>query len=234
MDTMMILKKRLINYAKTIFVVFAISLLIMLEVFSYVKIAPMRSSHSSNPSPFQDIYRIFAPFPEIVSQMEDPIYLQSDNSIEDLDAIEIVDDFEEDPIETYISYVYQICEDETDIPNLPEIVIAMIYHESRFNPTVSNGDHIGLMQISTYWHSKRAENLGITDMWDPYSNISLGVDILKDLYYNYTNKNITLSVMMYNMDFSQAKKIYNAGSISSYAKNVFYTSQHLEEVMLIV
>lgn len=232
METMMILKKRLMDDAKTILIIFLISFSILFMAISDVKYAPVQASHSSSPSPFYTIYRKISPFPQIVEQTIESVDISIDDQIiEEPQVIEddtIVDI--DDPTQLYISYVHEICKEE-DIPNLENIVIAMIYHESRFIPTLKNGKCVGLMQVSTYWHSDRAERLGIDDMFDPYSNILIGVDILKDLYYNYTNEDITLAVMMYNMDFSQARKIYNSGNISIYAKNVFDTASCWEEVI---
>lgn len=232
--------KTIANRLATISLVI-LSLLIVAVLVLYYTIArfsliiTVNSKEISTPKvSLSQIYRTHYPFPEPI---EEQIYIIEEDSpeIEEIEEEPIMIEEDHDPKTLYISYVHEICESEpdflNDVPNLEELVTSMIYHESRFIPTVSNGNHIGLMQISTYWHSDRANKLGIDDMWDPYSNIRLGVDILKDLYYNYSGKNIDLAIMMYNMDFSVARKMYKSGQISVYATNVIYTSQNLDEVI---
>lgn len=108
------------------------------------------------------------------------------------------------------------------VEDLDCLIYAMISCESNFDPTVKDSAGcIGLMQVSPYWHSDRAAKLGVDDLWDPYGNILTGTDFLEDLYYNYANRDIKLAVMMYNMNFADAKRIYNSGRLSSYATEVF-------------
>lgn len=114
-------------------------------------------------------------------------------------------------------YVYMICE---WYPNVnPELVKSIIYEESRYKPEVSNGSHVGLMQISTVWHSKRAEKLGVTNLYDPYGNILVGIDYLNELL-DSTDNNVPLSLMIYNMGSQTANRLYSRGIVSSYATNV--------------
>lgn len=91
-----------------------------------------------------------------------------------------------DPLQTeaelYNSYADEIV--EKFYPDLDvRYVKAIIYHESRYQPDLTNSKTgvKGLMQISPKWHTKRAENLGVTDLFDPYGNILVGCDILNDL-----------------------------------------------------
>lgn len=122
----------------------------------------------------------------------------------------------------YISYAHDIVKAYDFIPNLSELVVSMMEVESNFNPSLtSSAGCIGLMQVSPYWQTERAESLGVYDLWDPYGNILVAVDFLEDLYYNYTNEDIVLAVMMYNMDFSQARSMYSNGQWSPYAIKVF-------------
>lgn len=94
----------------------------------------------------------------------------------------------------------------------------MIYQESRYDPKAKNGNCLGLMQVSSYWHKNRASKLGVSDFYDPYSNILLGVDYISELYTKY--KDIRLVLMMYNMDNNTALRLYKNGQISDYAKTV--------------
>lgn len=99
-----------------------------------------------------------------------------------------------------------------------ELVHSIIWHESRYNPSAVRGNCVGLMQVSTKWHSDRAVRLGIVDFYDPYSNILLGVDYLNELYTN--NKSTTLVLMLYNMEHKTARAMYSRGITSDYARSV--------------
>lgn len=119
-------------------------------------------------------------------------------------------------------YVEDICEDYgVD----PYIVKSIIWHESRYNPNASNGNCVGLMQISTYWNAKRANELGVIDFYDPYSNILIGVDIISDMLNN--NNDIKLTLMLYNMDHDTAYSWYSQGKISDYALSVLDRAESL-------
>lgn len=114
-------------------------------------------------------------------------------------------------------YVYMICEWYSNVS--PNLVQSIIYEESRYNPNAKNGNHIGLMQVSSVWHAKRAENLGVKNLYDSYGNILVGVDYLNELILS-TNGDIVLSLMIYNMGYQNANRLYSNGLISSYALNV--------------
>lgn len=82
----------------------------------------------------------------------------------------------------YINYVYEIA--HFNYPNIdPDRVCAIIYHESRFDPNAKNKKTgvEGLTQINPKWHSKRAEKLGVTNLYSPYGNILVCFDILNEL-----------------------------------------------------
>ncbi|MBN2869255.1 MAG: lytic transglycosylase domain-containing protein [Flavobacteriaceae bacterium] len=118
--------------------------------------------------------------------------------------------------ETVRKYVDEITK---SYPNVkPELVMSVIYHESRFNSTAKTGNCLGLMQISTRWHKDRAKRLGVTDFYDPYSNILLGVDYLSDLTTQH--EDIRLVLMLYNMNHKTAFKLYKQGKTSKYALSV--------------
>lgn len=83
----------------------------------------------------------------------------------------------------------------------PEIVVAMIERESRFNANAigDNGNSFGLMQIQPRWHNKRMEKLGCTDLLNPVQNVKVGIDYLGELYNRYG-------------DIGKALTAYNTGS----------------------
>lgn len=145
--------------------------------------------------------------------------------------VSLSDEDPQEPLEAedlYVSYVYDICQAYPDVD--PELVRAVIFVESRYVPTVESGGCVGLMQISTYWHVNRAERLGVTDFYDPYSNILLGVDLLDELL-DISNGDEGYALMLYNMDNSKARELHNQGLLSDYAKIVLAKRLELEGEM---
>lgn len=100
----------------------------------------------------------------------------------------------------------------------PELIMSIIYQESRYNTQVRNGNCLGLMQVSSYWHRERAIKLGVTNFYDPYSNILVGVDYISELHNKY--KDIYLVLMVYNMGDNVALQLYRNGHITDYARTI--------------
>lgn len=82
--------------------------------------------------------------------------------------------------------------DEYDIS--PELLLAIMYFESRYISTVDNGDCKGLMQINEPFHKERMERLGVTDLHDVDSNIHVGADYIAELYEKYGDYGIVLGL----------------------------------------
>lgn len=134
--------------------------------------------------------------------------------------------------ELYFSYVDEITSrDEYDFyPDIDKLVKAIMITESNCQPDLtSSAGCIGPMQLSPYWQAERARKLGVKDLWDPYGNILVGIDFLKDLYLNYANQDMPLAIMMYNMDFSSARKLRSMGQLSGYAVKVLGLCNELKE-----
>lgn len=57
------------------------------------------------------------------------------------------------------------------------VVVALIERESRYqwDATGDNGNSKGYMQIYENWHKERMEAEGVTDLYDPYGNIRVGL-----------------------------------------------------------
>lgn len=103
----------------------------------------------------------------------------------------------------------------------PYLVRSVIWHESGGDASAVNydGSCVGLMQVSTYWNKDRAAKLGVTDFFDPESNIMLGCDILNE-FINEKGYAPELALMLYNMNHDKAFELYNKGLVSEYASNV--------------
>ena len=100
----------------------------------------------------------------------------------------------------------------------PDLVLSIIEQESDFNPNCKTGVCVGLMQINPKYHSDRAVQLGVKNLYDPYGNILVGVDYIVELYNKY--KDISLALMCYNMDHQTAKRIYSRGGTTDYVTKV--------------
>lgn len=112
----------------------------------------------------------------ISSNSEFGLYFSSNSEVEQEEATL------QEPLtgpKLYLSYVDQIT---TEVyPDIPaDYIKAMIWRESRYEPNCKTGNHVGLMQISTKWHTQRAKSLGVDDLYDPYGNILVGCDILNE------------------------------------------------------
>lgn len=134
--------------------------------------------------------------------------------------------------ELYFSYVDEITSrDEYDFyPDIDKLVKAIMVVESDCQPNLtSSAGCVGLMQLSPYWQAERAKKLGVNNLWDPYGNIVIGTDFLKDLYFNYANQDMPLALMMYNMDFTSARRIRSSGQLTSYTNKVLSLCNELKE-----
>lgn len=108
----------------------------------------------------------------------------------------------------------------------PALIKSIIYQESRYDPKARTGKCVGLMQVNTYWHKDRAKSLGVTDLYDPYGNILVGVDYLSELFKKYEDPALVL--MLYNMKHKTAFSLHKKGKISDYAREVLARSDSLQ------
>lgn len=99
-------------------------------------------------------------------------------------------------------------------------VMAVIDQESKFNPNaVSKTNDFGLMQINKCNHQWMQEDLGVTNMLDPYQNINAGAYILKNLFDKHQDPSKVL--MAYNMGERGASRLWGRGiTQSKYSKEV--------------
>lgn len=117
--------------------------------------------------------------------------------------------------ETLDEYIHRICKQYNIDPYL---IKAMIYVESTNDSKAKNGNCVGLMQVSIYWHKERAKRLGVKDFYNAKQNVLLGVDYVSELYKQ--TKSIKLTLMLYNMSHERAYKLYKQGKTTDYVKKV--------------
>ena len=110
----------------------------------------------------------------------------------------------------------------------PAIIIAMIKRESQFDIDIigDRGKAFGLMQIHPRWHSDRMEKLGVTDLLDPYQNVTVGIDIMAELLDG--GKSVEWALMAYNGGYANANRHIKAGTLSGYATDVLEFAEELE------
>lgn len=125
------------------------------------------------------------------------------------------------------AYTYSLCK-ETGIDYF--IVVALIERESGYRASAAgdNGNSRGYMQIYKKWHIERMEKLGVSDLFDPYSNVSVGVDFLGELYEKYGDP--TKVLMAYNMGESGAKRCWDKGMCETeYSKGILKRAQEIKQ-----
>lgn len=108
----------------------------------------------------------------------------------------------------------------------PSLILAVAQKESHYQPDVNGSGAIGLMQIIPSCHVERISRLGITDIWDPYSNLLIGADLLAELLCKY--KDPGLALMCYNMGEGTALYKYNNHGYSGYVYEVLRIKDEIE------
>lgn len=107
----------------------------------------------------------------------------------------------------------------------PELIQAICYMESRFQPDAENGGCIGIMQVSERWHGDRMERLGVTDLTDMRGNMLVAVDYLAELFEKYHEVVIVLAV--YHGERGAVERSKNR-EVSGYVRNILEISSGLE------
>lgn len=103
----------------------------------------------------------------------------------------------------------------------PKYIIAIIAEESAFNAqtTGDNGASIGLMQIQPKWHGERIKRLSCFNLYDPFQNITVGVDYLSELLNKYDG-DIVKAIVAYQQGSFK-------GEVTPYAADVLLTAASL-------
>lgn len=122
-------------------------------------------------------------------------------------------------------FIADLCE-EMSIE--PELVLAMIEQESQWNPEAvgDGGNSLGLLQIQPRWHSARMDKLGCTDLFNPYENVTVAIDILAEKMA--ADKGTEWALMAYNGGNAYANSLKAQGKVSDYAKEVLARTEELK------
>lgn len=97
-----------------------------------------------------------------------------------------------------------------------ELLEAVAFRESTFNPNAINGNCLGLMQINPAWHQER---IGSRDVMNPEVNIEVGADYLSELLEDH---NLAKALMIYNGDEGKG--------VSGYAQDIIQIANALETI----
>lgn len=145
-----------------------------------------------------------------------------DNSLIDNEDI---DPYTLEGRELYEYFIKHICSNyytNTD----PYLIMAMVEAETNYNPnlTGSLGEQ-GLMQIMPWFFSDRMEKLHVEDLYDPYSNLLVGIDYINELINSYGETSHAL--MAYNGGPNYAKEMINKNIVSDYASGIIKRAEEL-------
>lgn len=122
-------------------------------------------------------------------------------------------------------HISGLCDDySVDMP----LVLAIIGQESNYRPDAvgDNGNSLGLMQIQPRWHQGRMDELGVTDLVDPYQNVTVGIDLLAELISE--NKGTEWAVTAYNAGAEIADYNNAIGTRTEYTESVMMLREMIE------
>ncbi len=112
----------------------------------------------------------------------------------------------------------------------PAIILAMIEKESCYMPDEigDGGNSYGLMQVQPQWTEIQAimEEVGCTDLLDPYQNVSVGIRWVAQI--RDTNPDVYWVLMRYNGGPKHANDGCATGNYSEYAIYVIERASELE------
>lgn len=171
-------------------------------------------SHSDETNETISIAKVDAVIVQAPMELDEPI--EPVIETEPTYYVDVVDGYiTEDSIRSICEYIgkqYEIS---------PYLLMSLAWQESRYDvyATGSSGDK-GLCQIVEKWHGDRMDELGVTDIYDPYGNILVCADILSDLKNDTYGYDVTYVLMAYNMGSNTAKQRYESDNISQYALGI--------------
>lgn len=127
-------------------------------------------------------------------------------------------------------YTRCLCE-QYDVPYA--LVLAIIEQESgyEFDKTGDSGQSKGYMQIYEKWHTDRMQNLGCTDLMNPYQNVRVGIDFLSYLLKKYGTIQDTLAAYNYGEKGAREYLWSNGVYVYSYNTAIMQRMKEIEEVV---
>lgn len=139
--------------------------------------------------------------------------------------------FYEVPIDIdLLDHIQGLCADY-EIP--VELALAVIETESSYQAdAVSPVGAVGMMQVIPEYHEDRMNRLNCTDLFDPYQNVTVGMDFLSELIEKYDG-NLHKTLTAYNYGQKGANdKFFGQGTYQSeYSLKVLETIEKIKEGM---
>ena len=180
----------------------------------------------------EDVATIYNPLSAEVIEKIEPVEVTNvePESVE-IKALPTVSYFDVPLSEDLQSHIFKLC-DENGVN--PSIVVAMIGKESVYNSDAvgDGGNSLGLMQIQPRWHRERMKKLGTTNLFDPYQNVAVGIDILAELFA--TGKSTEWVLMAYNGGRAYANEKSALDIVSDYANTVMSNAVTLNTYTVVV
>lgn len=121
-------------------------------------------------------------------------------------------------------HIFYECDGHNIAPNL---ILAWIERESYYKAdAVSPYGAKGLMQISPKWHQDRMDRLGCTDLFDPYQNITVGIDFIAEL--KEKNSDIYWVIMAYRYGEDKATEKLENGIVTQYVIDILERASEIQ------
>ena len=129
----------------------------------------------------------------------------------------------------YVDMIFEICKGYENVS--PFLIIAQVEAESSGrSKVVSSVNAVGLMQIREKYFKDAMERLGVTDLFDPYSNLLVGIDYMSTLLSKY---DVKLALMCYNEgEYGNAKTKAAEGRYSYYSRSIEERSLLFESLVI--
>lgn len=156
------------------------------------------------------------------SQPTSEIVEETSEIIEQTTQIEVFTIYNVPLSEDLQIYTQKVCK-EYSVPF--DMVIAIMYVESRFNQEARNGDCYGLMQVNAI-NAEELKSIGVYDLTDAKQNIKGGVYLLSKAL---TKFDLSGALIAYNCGESGAKEKLNSGITSTdYTRKVLKYAANLK------
>lgn len=114
------------------------------------------------------------------------------------------------------------------------IAVALIERESSYfyNASGDNGASKGYMQVQERLHKERMEAESVVDLYNPYDNIRVGLNLLQELK-SRSNEDWHYVLMSYNMGESRCKELNTEGIYSSeYSAGILQRAQEIKQELI--
>lgn len=113
------------------------------------------------------------------------------------------------------------------------LIVAMIEHESGyvFDRLGDDGNSKGYMQIYESAHPDRMEELGCTELMNPYQNVRIGIDYISELIQKYGTMQDALAAYNYGEAGAKEHLWSNGIYVYEYNETIMRRMKEIEEVV---